>query len=356
MKHHWKGLRNSLAGLIVSVAMSIQLTLHEMAAREAECETNSPATRPQEQCWYNWLGGVANQAGLQWKAQEFPKLSKKIPSLGKFSLYFHDFPTCGNISMLLERPAQGCTPGRCCPRSWAKCPGAAVEPAHGAGGCLQDAAQFHRQMEKADSHSWADRTNLLRVRANLLRRDIYGIIRSPPTICAGHWNCFLLHLWLLWWMEEEESQVLPRGRAHPPVHCCPFGRSEPQLLQGRFVVWLVGTQRTAMTFPAVTPQGWEFLRAASSACSGLGATAPLPRLWARPCTAPAFSAGAHSDRAIFKWKNTYSILHYLPFGPCTKNEILPFFPSSQLVSWRAHLISSVPCSSGSSTFLLLIPN
>lgn len=93
-----------------------------------------------------------------------------------------------------------------------------------------------------------------------------------------------------------EEELTPRYL----VHCCPFGRSEPQLLQGRFVVGLVGTQRMAMTFPAVTPQGWEFLRAAGSACSGLGATAPLPRLWARPCTALAFSAGAHGDRAIFK--------------------------------------------------------
>lgn len=32
------------------------------------------------------------------RAEEFPKLSKKISNLGKFSIYFQDFPICDNIS------------------------------------------------------------------------------------------------------------------------------------------------------------------------------------------------------------------------------------------------------------------
>lgn len=77
---------------------------------------------------------------------------------------------------------------------------------------------FHKQMEQAGNHSQADRTDLLWVRANLLRRDIYGIIRSPPTICAGHWNFSPLHLWLhVMNGQEQEPGVSPRRSFAPLV-------------------------------------------------------------------------------------------------------------------------------------------
>lgn len=109
---------------------------------------------------------------------------------------------------------------------------------------------FHKQMEKAGNHSWADRTDLLWVRANLLRRDIYGIIRSPPTICAGHWNCSLLHLWLhVMNGQEEKPGVTPRRSAaptvfHPPLPvwlaASPRWRAHARLLLRKFAAGLPG--------------------------------------------------------------------------------------------------------------------
>lgn len=110
---------------------------------------------------------------------------------------------------------------------------------------------FHKQMEKAGNRSWADRTDLLWVRANLLRRDVYGIIRSPPTICAGHRNCSLLHLWRhVMNGQEEKPGVTPRRSSAPPVFhpplpvwlaASPQWRVRARLLLQKFAVGLPGT-------------------------------------------------------------------------------------------------------------------
>lgn len=127
----------------------------------------------------------------------------------------------------------------------------------GAGRCPQDTAWFHRQMEKAASHSWPNRMDLLLVRVKTLKRDGYGIVRSPLTICAGHWNCFLLHLWphVKNGLGQKPGAALRKSSPPGTSLTTAFGGSERQLQQGRFAVGLMGAWRSHIC--QQLPGGWQ---------------------------------------------------------------------------------------------------